>query len=67
MAGVLYPLSRALLFRLDPETAHGVSLSAIARVGGVPGLRALLAAQLCAHPGQHLAWVEGFGHVVVCA
>ena len=45
MAGVLYPFSRAMLFRLDPETAHGLSLSAIANAGRVPGLRTLLTAQ----------------------
>jgi dihydroorotate dehydrogenase len=45
MAGVLYPLSRSALFRLEPESAHGLSLSAIATAGRVPGLRALLAAQ----------------------
>jgi dihydroorotate dehydrogenase len=43
MAGLLYPLSRALLFRLDPEAAHAVSLRAIARVGRVPGLRSAVA------------------------
>jgi dihydroorotate dehydrogenase len=45
MAGVLYPLSRSVLFRLDPETAHGLSLRAIANAGRVPGLRAVLKAQ----------------------
>jgi dihydroorotate dehydrogenase len=45
MAGLLYPLSRSLLFRLDPETAHGLSLSTIAKAERVPGLRALLSAQ----------------------
>jgi len=48
MTGLLYPLSRALLFRLDPETAHGLSLKAIARVGRVPGLRAVVASQFSA-------------------
>ena len=45
MTGVFYPLSRALLFSLDPEVAHGLSLSAIARVGRVPGLRSIIASQ----------------------
>ena len=45
MAGVLYPLSRALLFRLEPETAHSLSLATIARVGRVPGLRAVVASR----------------------
>ena len=44
MAGLFYPVSRSLLFQLDPETAHGLSLNAIARVGRVPGLRAAVAA-----------------------
>ncbi len=41
--GLIYPLSRALLFRLDPEVAHRMSLAAIARVGRVPPLRAAVA------------------------
>jgi dihydroorotate dehydrogenase len=45
MAGLLYSLSRAALFRLDPEAAHGLSLQAIARVGRVPVLRAAVASQ----------------------
>jgi dihydroorotate dehydrogenase len=48
MADFLYPLSRALLFRLDPEAAHGLSLKTIARVGRVPGLRGLVASQFTA-------------------
>jgi dihydroorotate dehydrogenase len=40
---MMYPLSRSLLFRLDPEAAHGLSLKAIARVGRVPGLRTAVA------------------------
>jgi len=58
MAGASYRLSRSLLFRLDPETAHGLSLRAIARVGKVPGLRSAVASRFCvpdAHP------VEVFG------
>jgi dihydroorotate dehydrogenase len=58
MAGLLYPLSRALLFRLDPELAHGLSLHAIARVGKVPGLRSAVASQFSV-PGA--APVEVFG------
>ncbi len=45
MADLLYSIPRSVLFRLDPETAHGLSLSAIARVGRVPGLRDLVAAR----------------------
>jgi dihydroorotate dehydrogenase len=48
MAGPLYPLSRSLLFRLDPETAHGLSLAAIARVGRTPGLRSAVASMFAA-------------------
>jgi len=47
MAGAWYLLSRSLLFRLDPETAHGLSLKAVARVGQVPGLRSAVASQFC--------------------
>lgn len=43
MTAALYQLSRSLLFRLDPEAAHGLSLAAIARVGRTPGLRAAVA------------------------
>jgi len=41
---MLYPLSRAALFKLEPETAHAVSLAAIAKAGAVPPVRAALAA-----------------------
>jgi len=58
MTGLLYPLSRALLFRLDPETAHGLSLRAIARVGRMPGLRAAVALQFSAPDAEP---VEVFG------
>lgn len=44
---MLYPLSRAALFRLEPETAHAVSLAAIARAGTIPPIRAALAAAFC--------------------
>ncbi len=44
MTGILYPLSRSALFKFDPEAAHGLSLSTIARVGRVPGLRSAVAA-----------------------
>jgi dihydroorotate dehydrogenase len=40
---MLYTLSRKVLFRLDPETAHGLAIQAMARVGAVPPLRAALA------------------------
>jgi dihydroorotate dehydrogenase len=55
---MLYPLSRALLFRLDPETAHGVALRAIARAGAVPPIRASLAARFSAPDAES---VEAFG------
>ena len=37
----LYPLLRPLLFALDPERAHALSLQALRLMGGVPPLRAL--------------------------
>jgi dihydroorotate dehydrogenase len=37
---VLYPLLRPLLFRLDPERAHALSLVALQVMGSVPPLRA---------------------------
>jgi len=55
---MIYPASRALLFRFDPEKAHDLSLRAIARVGRVPGLRALLAAQFSVPDAEP---VEAFG------
>ena len=58
MAGVVYPLSRSLLFRLDPETAHGLSLKTIARVGSVPGLRHAIASQFSVPEAEP---VEVFG------
>jgi dihydroorotate dehydrogenase len=36
---LLYPLSRRLLFRLDPETAHGLSIRAMAQIGSSAALR----------------------------
>jgi dihydroorotate dehydrogenase len=58
MTGGLYPLSRALLFRLDPETAHGLSLESIARVGKVPGLREIVASRFSVPDAEP---VEVFG------
>ncbi len=55
---MLYPAMRSLLFRLDPETAHGLALRALARFGAVPALRAALAA---AHPLPRTEPVEAFG------
>jgi dihydroorotate dehydrogenase len=55
---MLYPISRALLFRLEPETAHAVALRAIARAGAIPPLRAALAARFSV-PGAEP--VEAFG------
>jgi dihydroorotate dehydrogenase len=42
---VLYPFSRAVLFRLDPETAHHLAIRGIARAGTTPGMRETLAAR----------------------
>ena len=52
MASILYPLSRSVLFRLDPETAHGLSLKAIERVGRVPGLRSAVASMFTVHDAE---------------
>jgi dihydroorotate dehydrogenase len=54
----IYPLSRALLFRLDPEAAHRLSLATIARVGRVAPLRAAVAAVYCV---PEAGPVEAFG------
>jgi dihydroorotate dehydrogenase len=45
---VLYSLIRPLLFRLDPERAHHLSLNAIAVAGRVAPLRALVSARYAA-------------------
>jgi dihydroorotate dehydrogenase len=58
MVGVLYPLSRSFLFRLDAEAAHGLSLKTIARVGRVPGLRTAVASQFSVPDAEP---VEVFG------
>jgi dihydroorotate dehydrogenase len=42
---MLYPLSRALLFRLDPETAHHLAIRALAAASATPGVCAALAAR----------------------
>ncbi|MCJ7756043.1 MAG: hypothetical protein MUP13_15885, partial [Thermoanaerobaculales bacterium] len=54
----LYPLSRSLLFRLDPEAAHGLSLQLIARVGRVPALRSAVASMFTVPDAEP---VEVFG------
>jgi dihydroorotate dehydrogenase len=38
----MYPLIRALLFRLDPELAHSLTLNAISLVGRVPIIHGIL-------------------------
>ena len=58
MTGLFYPISRSLLFRLDPEAAHGLSLTTIARVGRVPGLRTFVASQFSVPDAEP---VEVFG------
>lgn len=55
---MLYPLTRSLLFRLDPERAHALALKAIAGIGAVPPLRAALAAQYSVRDAEP---VEVFG------
>jgi len=54
----IYPLSRALLFRLDPEVAHRLSLATVSRVGQIPPLRAALASVF---GGPEADAVEAFG------
>jgi dihydroorotate dehydrogenase len=39
----VYPVLRPLLFRLDPETAHGAGMAALRLAQSVPGLAAALA------------------------
>ncbi len=58
MTGHFYPAFRSALFKLDPETAHGLSLQAIARAGRTPGLRTALAAAFSARGAEP---VEVFG------
>jgi dihydroorotate dehydrogenase len=55
---MLYPIPRAALFKLDPETAHAMSLAAIARVGAVAPVRAALARLFCV-PDAEAAEVFG--------
>jgi dihydroorotate dehydrogenase len=42
---MLYPIARSALFKLAPETAHALSLAAVAKAGAVAPVRAALAAQ----------------------
>ncbi len=58
MSGTPYLLSRSLLFRLAPETAHSLSLKAIAQVGHVPGLRSVVASRFSVPDAEP---VEVFG------
>lgn len=53
----LYPLFRTLLFRLEPETAHHITLNLIRLVGDIPPLNAMIRRVYSApaHP------VEAFG------
>ncbi len=55
---MLYPLSRAALFKLEPETAHALSLAAIARAGSIAPIRAALKATFCVPDAEP---VEVFG------
>jgi dihydroorotate dehydrogenase len=55
---MLYPLSRAALFKLDPETAHSLSLAAIARAGSIAPIRAALEAAFCVPDAEP---IEVFG------
>jgi len=55
---MLYPIARSALFRLAPETAHDLSLAAIARAGSLAPVRAALAA---AYRVSDADPVEAFG------
>lgn len=55
---MLYPLSRPLLFTLDPERAHQLALAAIARAAAVPPLRAAIAGRYAV---RDATTVEAFG------
>jgi dihydroorotate dehydrogenase len=57
---VIYPISRKLLFRLDPETAHGLSIRAMASAGAVAPVRSALAAPFKVHGAEP---VEALGLV----
>ena len=56
---MFYPIPRALLFRLDPEHAHELTLRAITQVGRIPPLRHALAKQI--YSARDLEPVEVFG------
>jgi len=55
---LLYPLTRAVLFRLEPERAHALSVRTMARIGTIEPLRRALAATFA--DGECEA-VEAFG------
>jgi len=52
---MLYSISRAVFFKLEPETAHAVTLAAIARAGAVGPVRAALAARFCVPEAEPVA------------
>jgi oligopeptide/dipeptide ABC transporter ATP-binding protein len=49
---LIYPFFRSLLFRLEPEQAHGFTLGLLRLAGALPPLRAMLGALFAAprHP-----------------
>ena len=55
---MLYSISRAALFKLEPETAHAMTLAAISKAGAVGPVRAALAARFCVPEAEP---VEAFG------
>jgi dihydroorotate dehydrogenase len=55
---MIYPFFRSLLFHLEPEVAHSLSLAAIAKIGGVPGLRETVASVYSVKTSEP---VEAFG------
>jgi dihydroorotate dehydrogenase len=55
---MLYSLSRRALFRLDPETAHGLAIRAMARLGAMPPVLAAVASRFAVEDAEP---VEAFG------
>jgi dihydroorotate dehydrogenase len=50
VSDALYPIARSLLFRLDPEAAHDLSMKALRLSEKLGVLRLLFAADECLHP-----------------
>ncbi|MFN2153368.1 MAG: hypothetical protein ACK2T5_17330, partial [Anaerolineales bacterium] len=59
----MYQILRPLLFRLDPERVHGLTVQALRFSGAFAPLRWLLAHQFCAH--SHESEIGNFSKVSV--